>query len=121
MVNYRRSRIAGGTYFFTVNLRDRKRGLLIEHIDVFWQIVRKVKRESPFIIDAMVALPDHWRPIWTLAPDDSNYAGRIRLIKARFTKHLMREGVTHEKDLRGEYRLPQKRYWEHTIRDDLDF
>ena len=33
----------------------------------------------------------------------------------------MREGVKLAKDPRGEYRLWQKRFWEHTIRDDRDF
>lgn len=37
------------------------------------------------------------------------------------TKHLLREGLSIEQDGRGEYRLWQRRYWEHTIRDDRDF
>ncbi|MBI3069331.1 MAG: hypothetical protein HY323_09920 [Betaproteobacteria bacterium] len=32
-MRYRRARIAGGTYFFTVNLSDRRARLLVEHID----------------------------------------------------------------------------------------
>lgn len=28
MVHYRRNRVAGGTYFYTINLRDRSRPLL---------------------------------------------------------------------------------------------
>jgi putative transposase len=32
MPNYLRNRIPGGTYFFTVNLLERKSSLLIEHI-----------------------------------------------------------------------------------------
>lgn len=37
------------------------------------------------------------------------------------TKHLLHEGLSIEQDGRGEYRLWQRRYWEHTIRDDRDF
>jgi putative transposase len=121
MVNYRRSQIAGGTFFFTVNLQDRRRALLVEHADGLRDIVRTVRRESPFVIDAMVVLPDHWHAVWTLPPDDANYTARIRLVKARFTKHLLRAGVPLTKDTRGEYQLWQKRFWEHTIRDDRDF
>ena len=121
MVRYRRSRIAGATYFFTVNLRDRRRGLLVEHVDALRDIVRSVKNELPFTIEAMVVLPDHWHSVWTLPSDDVAYARRIRLIKARFTRHLLRVGVQMAKDERGEYRLWQRRYWEHTIRDDRDF
>jgi putative transposase len=121
MVRYRRSRIAGATYFFTVNLRDRRRGLLVEHVDALRDIVRGVKNELPFTIEAMVVLPDHWHSVWTLPSDDVAYARRIRLIKARFTRHLLRVGVQMAKDERGEYGLWQRRYWEHTIRDDRDF
>ena len=121
MVQYRRSRVAGGTYFFTVNLRDRRRTLLVEHADALRDIVRDVRKKFPFEIDAMVVLPDHWHAVWTLPPDDAGYARRIQLIKARFTKHLLRQGVNITKDECGEYRLWQKRFWEHTIRDDRDF
>ena len=121
MVNYRRSRVAGGTFFFTVNLRDRKHTLLVDHIDTFRRIVRDVKAELPFTIDAMVVLPDHWHAIWTMPPDDFGYASRIRLIKAQFTRHLLSEGIAIDKDDRGEYKLWQRRFWEHTIRDDRDF
>ena len=121
MVLYRRNRVEGGTYFFTVNLADRKRALLAEHADALRNIVRDVRTELPFVIDAMVVLPDHWHAVWTLPPGDSAYTRRIRLIKARFTRHLSRAGVRMSKDARGEYQLWQKRFWEHTIRDDRDF
>ena len=121
MVNYRRSRVAGGTFFFTVNLCDRRRVLLVDYIEAFREIVREVREELPFTIDAMVVMPDHWHAVWTMPPDDTGYARRIRLIKARFTTHLLREGVNIDHDERGEYKLWQRRFWEHTIRDDRDF
>lgn len=121
MVQYRRSQVAGGTFFFTVNLHDRRRAFLVEHIHALRGIVREVRTQLPFIIDAMVVLPDHWHAVWTLPPNDAAYARRIRLIKARFTRHLLGAGENIAKDDRGEYRLWQKRYWEHTIRDERDF
>ena len=120
MVLYRRSRVGGGTYFFTVNLRDRHRALLIPHADALRHIVRTVRAATPFTIEAMVVLPDHWHAVWTLPPDDFAYARRIRLIKARFSQHLVRHGVRIDKNERGEYRLWQRRFWEHTIRNDRD-
>jgi len=56
----------------------------------------------------MVVLPDHWHSLWTLPPGDHGYARRIRLIKARFTSGLVRDGVNIAKDERGEYQLWQK-------------
>ncbi|MBX9904959.1 MAG: transposase [Burkholderiales bacterium] len=121
MVSYRRNRIAGGTYFFTVNLRDRRQTLLVDHVGALREVVRGVRDETPFMIDAMVILPDHWHAVWTLPEGDTAYARRIRLIKSRFTRRLLAAGVHLTKDGRGDYDLWQKRYWEHTIRDDLDF
>ena len=66
MVQYRRSRLTGGTFFFTVNLRDRRRAFLVEHVDALRLIIRDVHKELPFTIDAMVVLPDHWHSVWTL-------------------------------------------------------
>ncbi len=121
MVQYRRNFVAGGTYFFTVNLRDRRSNALTDHADAFRKIMRDVKTLLPFTIDAMVVLPEHWHAVWTLPECDANYVRRLRLVKARFTSHLLRSGVPIAQDARGEYQLWQKRYWEHTIRDDLDF
>jgi REP element-mobilizing transposase RayT len=43
MPNYRRNRIPGGTYFFTVNLLERKSGLLVKHIGELREAVRVVR------------------------------------------------------------------------------
>jgi putative transposase len=121
MVRYRRSRIAGGTFFFTVNSEDRSRTLLIDHVDMLRRIVLSLKSESPFAIEAMAVLPDHFHAVWTMPPNDADYARKLQLIKARFTKCLLDQNVPIAKDRRGEYRLWQRRFWEHTIRDERDF
>lgn len=111
MVSYRRNRIAGGTYFFTLNLRDRRQKVLIAHLDAFRDVVRGVRREIPFSINAMVILP----AVWTLPEGDAAYARRLRLIKSRFTRKLLAADIVLAKDGRGDYGLWQKRYWEHTV------
>jgi putative transposase len=73
------------------------------------------------IIDAIVILPDHLHAIWTLPDGDADYSGRWRAIKSRFTRELRASGIPLTCDDRGEYRLWQRRFWEHTIRDDNDF
>ena len=39
MTQYRRSLTPGSTYFFTVNLADRRSGLLATHVDVLREAV----------------------------------------------------------------------------------
>ena len=66
MPDYRRFRVPGGTYFFTVNLLERRRDTLVRHVDALREAVRATRRERPFHIDAWVVLPDHMHCVWTL-------------------------------------------------------
>jgi putative transposase len=59
MPDYRRNGVPGGTFFFTVNLLDRRSDLLVTHIDALRAAVRKAQGGNPFHIDAWVVLPDH--------------------------------------------------------------
>ena len=68
MPNYRRNFLPGGSFFFTVNLLDRRRGLLTRHIDLLRDSVRRVRRLYPFRIEAWVVLPDRLHCVWTLPP-----------------------------------------------------
>lgn len=108
MVNYRRDRTFGATYFLTVTLRDRTSHLLVEEIDHLRQAVRQVRTSHPFEIDAMVVLPEHLHAIFTLPENDADYSTRVRLIKKKFTMLIGKSAW-------------QPRFWEHRIRDDLDF
>lgn len=121
MVNYRRMRAPGATYFFTVTLRDRRSDVLVVHGDTLREVFRHVRNERPFVVEAIVVLPDHLHAVWRLPPDDADYSGRWRAIKARFTRELVCGGVPLVRDRRGEYRFWQRRFWEHLIRDDGDF
>jgi putative transposase len=122
MPNYRRNRVPGATYFFTVNLLDRYSDLLVTHIGELRQAVRRVRRRSPFRVDAWVVLPDHMHCLWTLPDGDSDFSGRWRTIKIGFSKSLlMAEQRSPVMIRRGERGIWQRRYWEHTIRDDRDY
>jgi putative transposase len=48
MPNYIRAYIPGGTYFFTVNLLERRRRLLVENIEPLRSAFRTVKQQRPF-------------------------------------------------------------------------
>jgi putative transposase len=122
MPNYRRNRIPGGTYFFTVNLLDRQSRLLIEHITELRQAVRITKRQQPFHIDAWVVLPDHLHCIWTLPPNDDNYSNRWRSIKKTFSKSISKtEYLSDVMIKRHERGVWQRRFWEHTITNENDY
>lgn len=54
MVDDRRYRVPGGTYFFTVKLLKHKRSLLVEHVDLLREAVREVRRCRPFRIDTWI-------------------------------------------------------------------
>jgi putative transposase len=123
MRTYIRTRISGGTYFFTLAVSDRRNGaLLTENADALREAFRQVRRAHPFTLDAVVVLPDHLHCLWTLPPGDSDYPMRWRLIKGRFSRVLPAdEAVSPSRQRRGERGIWQRRYWEHTVRDERDF
>ncbi len=122
MPNYRRLFIPGGTYFFTVNLLDRRRALLTENIDALRAAYACVTKHHPFETVAICILPEHLHCIWRLPPDDADFTTRWRLIKSRFSKSLPRRADPREGRRKGERGIWQRRFWEHLIRDaeDLD-
>jgi len=122
MTNYRRSRIAGASYFFTVNLADRSQSLLTDHIALLRSAFEYTRERHPFIVDAIVVLPDHLHAIWTLPAENSDFALRWRLIKTVFSRGLPHgERRSKSRQIKGERGVWQRRYWEHLIRDEADF
>jgi putative transposase len=122
MTNYRRNFLRGGSFFFTVNLAERRLRLLTAHIDLLRQAFRDVRRRHPFDIDAIVVLPDHLHSVWTLPEDDADFALRWRLIKTAFSRGLPAgERISPSRAGKAERGIWQRRYWEHTLRDERDF
>ena len=122
MPNYRRAFVPGGCWFFTVNLLERKRSLLVDHIDRLRESVTGTRRKYPFEIDAFVVLPDHMHAIWTLPPDDADFSTRWRLIKTAFAKSLPKqERISAVRKARNERGIWQRRFWEHMIRNETDY
>jgi putative transposase len=122
MSDYRRARVPGATYFFTVNLRDRSSDLLVREIELLRATVRATKARHPFYIDAWVVLPEHMHCLWTLPEGDADFALRWTVIKFAFAKRLpLTEPVSCRLKARGERGIWQRRYWEHLIRDERDY
>ena len=120
MVQFRRNYVPGGTYFFTVTLRDRRSETLVEHIDLLRDTFRAVRQKRPFEIIAIVVMPEHLHTVISLPEGDADYSGRWRSIKGGFSRSLVKAGLPLVKDKRGEYRFWRRRFWEHTIRDERD-
>jgi putative transposase len=122
MTSYRRAYVAGGCYFFTLALANRRSTLLVDRIDLLRESIRAVKARHPFDIDAMAVLPDHLHCIWTLPEGDTNYATRWSLIKSAFSRGI--EGGERRRPSRVSRRergIWQRRFWEHAIRDQQDY
>jgi putative transposase len=119
---YRRNFIPGGSFFFTVNLADRRSHLLTERVGLLREAFRYVRARHPFALDAIAVLPDHLHAIWTLPLEEGDYAMRWRLIKAFFSRGIEGgERISASRERKGERAIWQRRYWEHTLRDERDF
>jgi len=68
-----------------------------------------------------VVLPDHLHTIWSLPENDCDFALRWRLIKSAVSRELPGgEPISESRAARGERGIWQRRYWEHTLRDERD-
>ena len=125
MPNYRRTRIAGGTYFFTV-VTFRRLPLLASSsaISALRSSFEAVMTRHPFTVEAMVIMPDHLHCIWTLPDGDHDFSTRWRLVKAGFSRACQRspaEQIPWSLLRKREKDVWQQKLWEHCIRDDMDF
>lgn len=123
MTEYRRAYVPGATWFFTVNLAQRRGNhLLLEHLPLLRTAFDGVKTRHPFRMDAVVILPDHLHCIWTLPEGDADFSLRWNLIKGNFSRLIeKRERVSASREKRRERGIWQRRFWEHLIRDQEDF
>jgi putative transposase len=121
MPQYVRAFVPGGTFFFTVALLERRLGLLTENIGLLRGAFAEVRRQHPFSVRAIVVLPDHLHCIWTLPDGDSDFSTRWQGIKWRFSRALPPgEWLSQRRASKGERGIWQRRFWEHTLRDDTD-
>ena len=122
---YRRARTKGATLFFTVVTHGRKRVLCGKaNVLLVREAFKHIINQRPFVVDAFVLLPDHIHCIWTLPEDDYDFSTRWRLFKSYFTRRCLDEYKgfqTASMYKKGELAVWQRRFWEHTIRDEDDF
>ena len=93
MPDYRRSRVQGGTYFFTVTTYGRQAMLIEDPVrEALRQGIASARRTLPFAIDAWVLLPDHLHYLWTLPPEDHNFSARWAIIKRHVSRRYSPPG-----------------------------
>jgi putative transposase len=127
MSHYRRAKTIGGSYFFTV-VTYRRQPLLIhpESRQILREVIQRVRQQYPFVVDAWVLLPDHTHCVWTLPSGDSDYSKRWSLIKSGFSKRTGElfkrdDWMNKSKIKHRESTVWQRRFWEHSIRNQEDF
>ena len=110
MVGYRRNRIAGGTYFFTVTLRDRRSDLLVREIEALREAWRVAVTRVPHKVVAAVVLPDHLHAVIRMEDETADYPRLWQDIKKGFTRR------TSSRTAGSAW---QPRYWERTIGNEI--
>jgi putative transposase len=127
MPEYRRSFIPGGTFFFTVVTYNRSPILIQSDARrILRQAWLEVQCRFPFTTNALCLLPDHLHCIWTLPEYNANFSVRWKEIKRLFSKEYGRivksnALLTPSREKRKETAIWQRRFWEHTIRDEGDY
>lgn len=125
MPNYKRLFITNSQLFITINTNYRQ-PILIENIELLRESFKLAKQTYKFEIFACVILPDHMHFI--LIPEKiEEYPKIIFAIKYHFSRNINFGGVgtppyriTKSKQTKKEKGIWQRRYWEHTIRDEED-
>ncbi len=124
MSDYRRTRITGGTYFFTVVTEMRRPILTTETVRAaLREAIQQARTTLPFQIDAWVLLPDHLHCIWTLPEGDANFSARWAIIKRGVSgccAEMVNAPQSDSGRKRNERAFWQRRFWEHQIQDDAD-
>ena len=122
MVKYRRAKVAGGCYFLTLALQDRRSDLLFKNAALLHRCLQDTQARLPFRVPALAVLPDHVHMLMVLPPDDSDFSARIRMLKASFVGALRQQvGSEVRTNAKGEANIWQRRFWEHLIRDEQDY
>ena len=120
MAKYKRLFLDGHSYYLTM-VTHKRQPLLVDHIALLRESFRESKRYYTYRIDAIVILPDHIHMIIT--PKNANdYPKIMKAIKYNFSRHFnVEEEQSYSRYQRKLKPIWQKRYYEHTIRNEKDY
>ena len=118
-MNYRRLFIPNSYVFLTVVTNNRKK-ILIKNVEVLRNSFKETKKHFDFEIFAISILPDHFHIL--LKPQNiKDYPRIIKSIKYNFSSHFNVVGLANPTYVnKKEKGIWQRRYHEHTIRDEDD-
>ncbi|BAF73205.1 REP-associated tyrosine transposase [Sulfurovum sp. NBC37-1] len=126
MSNYTRLYLDGYSYFITIVTQGRN-PILIDNISLLRDSFKRSKQRYDYHIDAIIILPDHIHMIIT-PKHPQDYSKIITHIKRSFVygldknlKEEAREKLTSSSYHRKLSGIWQKRFYEHTIRDEKDW
>jgi len=120
MAKYKRIFLSGHSYYITM-VTYKRNLLLVDNIELLRERFRESKRYFTYNIDAIVIMPDHIHMIIT-PKNVMDYPKIIRAIKYNFSRHFnMEEEQSYSRYKRQLKPIWQKRYYEHTIRDEKDY
>src|SRR5260370_41675152 len=110
MSRYRRVKIEGGVFFFTLTLAERSSDFLVRHIDRLRRAYATAQNRYAFKTIAICILPDHLHALWSLPPNDIDFPKRWSLIKSGFSRGF--PGRPNRGKLsKREKGIWQRRYW----------
>ena len=123
-MTYRRIFLDGYCYYITIVTHSRN-PILIENIELLRKSFSYAKSLFSFQIKSIVILPDHIHMIIEVT-HAKDYPKIISSIKRYFSKHCdpkFCEGIYQSKSRtkQGYNLVWQKRFYEHTIRDEKDY
>ena len=124
MANYKRLFLHGYSYYITIVTHQRN-PILIDNIELLRESFKYAKNKFSFRIQAIVVMPDHLHMIIDVM-NPKEYPKIISSMKRYFSKNCnpkFYEDVfqSHHREKMGYLPVWQKRFYEHTIRDEQDF
>jgi len=117
MATFRRVYAQKHPYFITITT-EKRRPILIENATTLRQAFANSKQYFNYEIDSICILPDHIHMI--ICPqNETEYPNIIKSIKTYFSKNIKTTfRTTGSQSKKRELGIWQRRFYEHTIRDD---
>jgi len=120
MAKYKRLFLDGHSYYITM-VTHKRQPLLVDNIELLREGFCESKKYYTYVIDAIVIMPDHIHMIIT-PKHAMDYPKIIKAIKYNFSRHFNREEEqSYSRYKRRLKPIWQKRYYEHTIRNEKDY